>query len=359
MPRVSVVMPSYNHEAFVAQAIESVLCQTYQDFEIVITDDASQDRSVEVIQSIKDPRIKLKSSPVNRGGAGTMNDTILRSQGEYICVLNTDDVFLPHKIELQLRYLESHPEVGAVFSRCGFIDEGGSPIAPDAIGAGVSFLGRLFDVNYSKQAEFLRHFFYNGNCLCHPSVMIRRKCYEKVGLYDERLAQLPDLDMWMRVAPHFPIHVMAQPLMFYRILNNGKNACALRVDSVVRLEWEGEQILRTFVDLPDQLFQEVFGAEIAALGLDSSQDRRLALGKICLASNRLLLQRFGLGLLHNYLPPYRDLDSVANGFTAMNLIQETGRRDVFNTLSLYKIAQLEQNIQQLQAQHARTAGARV
>lgn len=109
-PLISVVVASYNHEAYVQQSLRSALDQTVQDLEIIVTDDGSSDQTVARIKALQDRRIHLKALPHNRGACIATNDAIQRARGEYIAILNSDDYFLPGKLALQLDYLQDHPE---------------------------------------------------------------------------------------------------------------------------------------------------------------------------------------------------------------------------------------------------------
>src|ERR1043166_3249216 len=128
-PRLSVVIKSYNHAPFVAQTIQSVLDQSFQDFEIVVTDDASTDGTADVIRTFADPRISLEVLPHNRGISAAMNETLARARGELIAILNSDDYALPGRLERQVAYLDMHPEIGAVFALARPVDDSGEPAA--------------------------------------------------------------------------------------------------------------------------------------------------------------------------------------------------------------------------------------
>jgi glycosyltransferase involved in cell wall biosynthesis/predicted SAM-dependent methyltransferase len=338
-PKVSVLIPSYNHEAFVAAAIQSVQAQTFQDFEIIVADDGSQDNTADVIAAQNEPRLNLMRFSANRGASAAMNDTVRQSKGEYLCLLNSDDCFLPHKLERQVAFLDAHLEIGAVFAYPSFIDETGTPIAPNS-----TFVGRIFEVPNRSQSDWLRHFFFAGNCLCHPTIMIRRKCYEVTGIYDERLAQLPDFDMWIRLVAAFPIYVIAEPLTGYRVLMNGRNMSASRADSVVRTEWEETLVRRHYLSMSTMMFALIFAPELAALGLNAREDRRAVLGRICQATNSPMLHRFALELLYEALPSQSDGSRLPAGITYPAYIHETGNKDVYNTLAKYNIAELEQRL---------------
>jgi glycosyltransferase involved in cell wall biosynthesis len=121
--KVSVVMSSYNHEAFVARAIESVIEQEFEDWEFVIRDDASQDQTAQIVAAYDDKRIRFLGSGLHLGAAESLNQCIARARGEYIAVINSDDIFLPHRLAVQLPLLEQNVKIGASFSVPQIIDE--------------------------------------------------------------------------------------------------------------------------------------------------------------------------------------------------------------------------------------------
>lgn len=124
-PAVSVVMPAYNLAKFVGQSIESVLSQTYGDFELVIIDNGSTDNTADVIRSYKDERIKFLKVPSNLGPSLAVNIAIGHSTGKYVALLAADDYWTPEKLARQTAYLDSHPDTGAVFSLASVVDEEG------------------------------------------------------------------------------------------------------------------------------------------------------------------------------------------------------------------------------------------
>jgi glycosyltransferase involved in cell wall biosynthesis len=121
--KVSVVMSCYNHEPFVSRAIESVIEQEFEDWELVIRDDASQDETARIATAYDDKRIRFVGSSLHLGGAASLNQCIAQARGEYIAVINSDDVFLPQRISAQLPILEENAAIGAVFSVPQIIDE--------------------------------------------------------------------------------------------------------------------------------------------------------------------------------------------------------------------------------------------
>ena len=124
-PRVSVVIASYEHEAYVGESIGSVLAQSWQDFEVVVTDDGSRDATAQRVREIDDPRVSLEVFERNRGACVALNHGVRRARGEYVAILNSDDVFEPDKLALQVEYLDANPQVGAVFAWPSVVDERG------------------------------------------------------------------------------------------------------------------------------------------------------------------------------------------------------------------------------------------
>jgi len=244
MPKVSVIIPAYNHAPFVGQALRSVLEQTYRDYEIIITDDGSTDKTVEVIQGIRDPRIKLYLFSENRGAALAVQNCLDYSSGEYLALLNSDDLFLPKKLENQVAFLEAHPETAAVFTQVQVIDEAGE----DFRDSGHPY-HRVFEQDNRSRHEWLRTFFYQGNCLCHPSVLTRREVYTVLSKPDPRLAQLGDFQRWIRVCLSREIHILPEKLVKFRIRNDDANASAPRPEVIRRSNYELRRILRVFLSL--------------------------------------------------------------------------------------------------------------
>ena len=244
MPKVSIVMPSYNHEKYVKEAIQSALNQTYQNFEIIITDDASTDNTVAEIKKIKDPRIKLICFGKNQGGSVAVNNGIEQSNGQYIAILNSDDVFLPDKLEKQVKFLDEHENIGAVFGYAKIINEDGKDFTDKT-----HFYYDIFKQPNRTRFEWLNYFFYKWNCLCHPSMLIRKECYDNTGLYDPRYAQLPDFDMWIKLCMKYEIYIMPENLIKFRIRKNEANLSGLRPETKIRGSIEFREILKNYLNI--------------------------------------------------------------------------------------------------------------
>lgn len=253
-PVISVVMASYNHAAYVAQAITSVLAQRDVSFEFLIADDGSSDATREVIESFKDARIRFFPHLINRGASVVTNELIERATGEFVALINSDDYWVDEdKLAFQLDILRADPSLAASFGRARFVDKYGNDVSKKSL-----LFGSVFDQGNRTQGEWLRYFLDHGNCICHPTMLIRRKCYEELGGYSNSLRQLPDYDMWIRLVKHYPIHVSERELINFRVVP-GENVSALSVTNSIRTMNEHYLIADTFFqDVEAQQLKEGF-----------------------------------------------------------------------------------------------------
>ncbi len=243
---VSVLLASYNHGSFIEAAIRSVLEQTHKNLELVIVDDGSGDDSVERIRSFDDPRIRFEPWDRNRGMIVAKRRCLELARGDYIAILNSDDVYLPEKLEQQLRVMRDHPEFAAVLTQVELIDENNK-----AVDSSHPFHD-LFEAHNRNRQEWLRHFFCDGNCLCISSALFRRHHYSVIGCPDRRFHQLPDLDLWVRLCLQAEIHILPARLTRFRVHGNGANASAANRITRVRDLWESIYVYRHYLEIDDQ-----------------------------------------------------------------------------------------------------------
>ena len=181
-PRITVLMPVYNAEKYLRSAIDSILAQTYRDFELLIIDDGSTDGSRDIVAGYADSRIRRVENGQNRGLIATLNRGLDLARGEYIARMDADDVSLPERFERQVDFLEAHPEIGACGTWFEKVTERGSTTLrmPDSPGLIRLFL--LFD-----------------NPFLHSSMMLRRRLLEEHGLrFDPAYPHSEDFDLWVR-----------------------------------------------------------------------------------------------------------------------------------------------------------------
>lgn len=196
MKKVSIVTPVYNVDKYIAETINSVLVQTHQNFELLLVDNGSSDRSVEVCQQFRDPRIRLLYQ-AQRGACAARNLGIREATGDYIAFLDGDDIWLPEKLAKHVQHLESNSQLGISFSRSAFIDEEGKPL-------GIYQMPRLNNICISH--VLCRNPIGNGS-----AAVLRREALEAVRTatsidgklhhiyWDEQLQGSQDLDLWFRI----------------------------------------------------------------------------------------------------------------------------------------------------------------
>jgi hypothetical protein len=257
---VTVVMATYNHAPYVGEAIRSVLAQRGVRFELLIADDGSKDDTSAVVRTIDDPRIRFQAHAVNRGACITTNELIRQARGRYVALINSDDRWIgDHKLFEQVKLLDENPNIGASFGRARYIDQLGKAIDK----ADLPF-GSVFDEHNRSRGQWLRRFFDFGNCLLHPSLLIRTSCYEELGLYDNRYRQLPDFDMWVRLIKRHDIHVSASEYVEFRVLP-GENASAQSLQNTIRVINEHHLIARHFFDgVSAADLKDGFGDQVSA-----------------------------------------------------------------------------------------------
>jgi glycosyltransferase involved in cell wall biosynthesis len=203
-PAISVLMPVYNAERYVAEAVESILAQTFRDFEFLIIDDGSTDRSLSILRRYaeRDPRISLVSRP-NTGYLIALNEMLAMARGEFIARMDADDIALPERFERQLSYLTDHPDCVMIGSRVLVIDPDGSPL---------TVLGEALTHEEIDSSLMAAH----GQMVYHPSVISRRATLFEVGPYRQEYYTGEDLDLFLRLAEVGRIANLAEPLLKYR-----------------------------------------------------------------------------------------------------------------------------------------------
>lgn len=205
MPQVSVIILTRNRPQFLVKAINSVLNQTFTDFEIIIVDDASTDETPQVIKSFEDKRIKSIRNNINRGAAGSRNEGLKIVKGEYVAFLDDDDEWLPQKLELQIRVLgKENRELGVVYT--GYykwdLDTGNA-------------ISSIIPQKKGKVSEDL----FAQNWIGNSTVLVKHACFQDVGEYDENLPIGEDHDMWIRIAKKYEFDYIEVPLVKYGVHN--------------------------------------------------------------------------------------------------------------------------------------------
>ena len=200
MPLITVLMPVYNCDTYIKEAVESILNQTYTHFELIIIDDASTDNTVEVIKSINDERINLIVKPENSGYTNSLNHGLTLVKGKYIARMDGDDISVPQRFEKQIDFLENNPDVGLC---AGFY--------------------QVIGKDEPRTHSYLNHDeikvgMLKGNNIAHPTVMMRSEVLKQHNLiYDPNNEPAEDFDLWSRMAFVTKLANLPQVLLYYRV----------------------------------------------------------------------------------------------------------------------------------------------
>lgn len=223
MPRVSVVIPTWERSRLLRRAIESVLTQTEQDFELLVVDDGSPtDAAERVVKACADTRARYLKLPHHQGVSAARNAGILAATGKYVAFLDDDDEWLPEKLESQVRFIEtSGASIGAVYTAQQAIDEE---------------TGRVATIRFPERFRPEA-----GNSITTSSVLIRRHCFDSVGLFDEEFKAGGDYDMWIRVAARFEFAYIDVPLVKYSIhrkrISNDYQKKRKAIELLIKKHW--------------------------------------------------------------------------------------------------------------------------
>lgn len=223
-PRVSVCIPSHNAARFLPAAIESVLAQSFPDFHVVVSDDASDDETPAICRNYDDPRFRVVRSDRRLGQSGNWNRCVELARGEYVILLHADDELRPGYLERTVGVLDAHEDVGLVHCAVHHVDEVRRPLA----------VQRLFSEDkVDRNDETLRHLLLDGCVISPAGVLVRRAAYENVGRFTDKIVWGVDWHIWIRIALRYRVAYLSEPLAFYRdhaqsgtaaVMASGRNA---------------------------------------------------------------------------------------------------------------------------------------
>lgn len=268
MTTISVIIPAYNQGHYLGEAIQSVIDQTYPDFELVVIDDGSTDNTAQVACSFSDARVRYIHQE-NRGLSAARNTGILRSSGEYLTFLDSDDQFVADKLETLLNAMQRDPGLGFVAGQAVLIDENSLP------------LGKVFDTPLPENPVHL--LLWNPLHVC--SVMMRRDWQQKVGLFDESLHAYEDWDMWLRLArAGCRMGWVAHPVSFYRFhtrqMTRDKDRMTTATFAVLKKVYSDPDLPQEWLALKDRAYSSAYlRASIQAFRMNDTQEGTDALAE--------------------------------------------------------------------------------
>ncbi len=216
-PKVSVIMSVYNSERFVAEAIESVLRQTMRNFELIVVNDASKDRTGKIVKGFKDPRMRYFEHKYNKGKSHAVNFAFRKAKGKYACIFDADDVMVNYKLEVSSKILDRYPEYGLLYGNAWVMDEESEIIGPLFFPSRAkrSIDDQFPNLRFSMPRLRKAPFFSQG------STMFRMDAIRKVGGLDEKLKVAEDWDLWLRIAERYKVYYLPVPMYIYRVNPKG------------------------------------------------------------------------------------------------------------------------------------------
>ncbi len=329
-PSVSVVMPVFNHEKYVAEAISSALGQTFGDFELIIVDDGSVDRSREVIRYFSDARIRFLPQE-NQGPSVAANTGILAARGKYVAFLCGDDAWLPDRLEKQHAFL-TRSEHRMVFSWVELIDDDGRIIE------GPQPARDKFDQRTSSRANVLRSYFFNTTHLSAVTGLYDRQILFDAGLFPLSSIQAQDFELLVRLATTHDAPILPERLVKYRIRANGGNLSSARHEQ--RTWFELYQIYRRFFDeTPKELFREAFMDELVRKDFSSDLDYQIEKALIYLRHPSSLIRTLGNEKLFSLLDDEENLRLATEryGLTLPRLYELSALADLNGAIQIAEL----------------------
>lgn len=206
--RVTVGIPFFNNEKTLLDAIKSVFCQTFQDWELILIDDGSSDNSLNIARRIKDPRVRLISDGVNKGLSARLNQIALLAKGEYIARMDADDIMHPNRLQKQVEFLDAHPDVDFVATATYIIDDRNQVTGK----RGDIIRGDIMS-NISTKDVLRRP------SIAHPTITGRTVWFRN-NPYDPLFGRAQDLELWCRTFGRVQAAILSEPLFFYRELGS-------------------------------------------------------------------------------------------------------------------------------------------
>ncbi len=239
-PTISVIMPVYNTERYVREAIGSILNQTFADFEFLIFDDGSTDKSLAIINSFDDKRIKVIHSAVNKGYIYHLNEGIRLASGSYIARMDADDISLPQRFAKQIELLATNAKLIGCSTNMRYMNENGV----------------LGDIRWNEKTPvFIPWELLWDNPICHPSIMVRSEILKKEQ-YDTKLRPTEDYEMWIRISKFGILHRINEVFIHYRKLD--KSEYHSNTNNVFHLALEiNDTYIRQLVGIPANFHKEL------------------------------------------------------------------------------------------------------
>ena len=296
-PKVTILMPVYNGEAYLRQAIDSIINQTFRDYELLIINDGSTDSSVSIIKEYNDPRIRVIHNEKNLKLIASLNKGLEIARGEYIARMDCDDISLPQRLEKQVEFMESHRDVGLCGSWIQFIGKREGTI-----------------LKYPTEDQVLRVKILFSNYFAHPSVIMRKEFLDKYHLkYSSDYIHVEDYKLWLECSKFFKIYNLGEVLLKYRMGHESiskryskeqkNNAMRIYRENLMSLGICDEDVLMVLVDQKranKKQLQHIPAALNVAIDKNTIYNNNLLKKEITRLFERVCIRSFPIVGIHAY-----------------------------------------------------------
>ena len=335
MSKVSVLVMTFNQENCIQDCINSILNQTFQDFEIIINDDCSTDRTLDKIQEIKDDRIKIIKPGYNQGINAALTNLIQNSDGEYVVIIAGDDMLKKNHLETMVNYLDTHSNIDTVYCNVTPIDEKGN-VRKD--------LGKDFiKTTDAPSADQLHQAFMYGNFAISPGMTVRREAISKIlplpyGIINNQDFKI-HIDLLINKSENC---ILPEKLVLYRQPYDNNNVSAKGLPTELRESLEFEYVMESFLKITDIKFlEEIFREEIKETGIYPYSDTvPFFLGRMAILAKKDAKKSWGYHKILNFLSKKENFDIVNQkyGFTYKDLLglTKTIKNTTFHKCFKYK-----------------------
>ncbi|MCO7175207.1 glycosyltransferase family 2 protein [Sporolactobacillus kofuensis] len=234
-PKISIIIPTYNREAFIAEAIDRVLAQEYKNFELIIVDDGSTDHTKEIVHQYGG-KVRYLYQP-NLGPSASRNLGIQHAKGKYIAFCDSDDLFLPQKLAKQMDYIRKHPNTPFLYTWYYQTHQQNKSV-------------QIRKPSNCENREHLQYCLFTRKFTIRTStVLVKKSCFNKAGLFNQKFSYSQDWDMWLRFAAYYPGACLEEPLSEYRLHTENRSSHGIRIyhpeirASILKLyQWDDEHL---------------------------------------------------------------------------------------------------------------------
>lgn len=326
-PRVSIVVPAYNHEQFAGASLEALLNQTFGDFELIVVDDGSQDGTAAICEGFKDKRVRVIRLQRNQGISVASAAGLSAAKGEYVAWTSSDDLYHPDGIGTLVAALDASPRTIGAFGQCSHVSASGQPLdgSNEPVGVGLT------------REEKLARIFWRRNPFCAPTALLRRETMVAAGGFSPCLLQLNDVELWTRLLFRGDLIILPDRILSYRL--SGNNVSAAGEATRKRLDLEYLQVLSHYFRNIDSFAQlisilpEASDGDVHP-GAAGSMERvrvQFQLARLCLKTPFASHRFAGLNKLSQLLadPATEALLKEEYSFGYPDLFQSAGSLDVF------------------------------